>query len=375
MPSLQWFSMGAKMFQAMLQAIASARHSIRLETYIYTDGAVGQEFLMALVAAQRRGVRVRVLVDALGSWPLPGNFFAPLFWAGGEARFFNPLRFWRLGVRDHRKLLVCDEEVLFVGGFNVADEYNGDGVTKGWRDVGVRLENPQLAQSLAATFDELFELADFKRKPLMCLRAFTPRRRKSSTPDEQILLSHPGLGPSPLQHALRHDLRRARDVRIISAYFLPTWRIRRDLMRVVRRGGRVQLILPSKSDVLISQLASRHLVSRLLRAGVEIYEYQPQILHAKLMVLDGVTYVGSANLDIRSLKLNYELMLRLAEESVTAVARQQFDAYLPLCRRIEQPFWRKSRGHLQRLQSAWAYFLLARVDRWLALKQFRAVAD
>ena len=123
-------------------------------------------------------------------------------------------------------------------------------------------------------------------------------------------MSHPGRGASPFQTALYQDLAVAREVRIVSAYFLPTRRLRRDLLRVARRGGRVQLILAGKSDVLVSQLAARSLYRRLLKAGVEIYEYQPQILHAKLILSDGVIYVGSSNLDIRSLNLNYELMLR-----------------------------------------------------------------
>src|SRR5271154_2557605 len=162
-PAFQWHCTGREIFPAMLAAIEAAQKSIHLETYTYSDGKLGRQFLEVLLAAARRGVRVRVLVDAAGSWFLPGNFFNPLVAAGAEVRRFNPLHLWRFGVRDHRKLLICDESVIFIGGFNVADEYDGDGVIRGWFDLGVRIENPTLAVELLASFEELFALADFHR--------------------------------------------------------------------------------------------------------------------------------------------------------------------------------------------------------------------
>ena len=236
----------------MLAAIETAQKSIQLETYIYSDGKLGRQFLEMLLAAVQRGVRVRVLVDAAGSWFLPGNFFNPLVAAGAEVCRFNPLHLWRFGVRDHRKLMICDESVIFIGGFNMADEYDGDGVTRGWCDLGVRIENPTLAGELASSFEELFALSDFHRKPLLRLRAFKRRRKSQKKSAGELLLTHPGRGASPFQTALYHDLAKAGDVRIMSAYFLPTRRLRRDLRRAARRGARVQLILAGKSDVPVS---------------------------------------------------------------------------------------------------------------------------
>jgi cardiolipin synthase len=371
-PALRWLGTGREIFPAMLHAIQAARVSIRLEIYIYTDGELGREFRAALLAAAQRGVHVRVLVDAFGSWELPDNFFAPLLATGAEVHFFNPLRLWRFGVRDHRKLLACDETVAFIGGFNLADEYDGDGVTRGWFDLGARIEDSALIKKLSASFDELFKLADFHRQPLMRLRAFKRKRKSQPRPAGQLLFSHPGRGASPFQIALHHDLAHARDVRIISAYFLPTRRVRRYLLRAARNGGRVQLILAGKSDVLISQLAARNLYSRFLKAGVEIYEYQPQILHAKLIVADGITYLGSSNLDIRSLNLNYELMLRFEDKNIAAGAQEIFGRALKNSRRIE-PGWLKSQSWWQRWQHRWAYFMVARIDPLVALRQFRAV--
>jgi cardiolipin synthase len=374
-PALEWLRTGEKNFPAMLAAIAAAQKSIQLETYIYEDGRLGRQFLAALLSAAGRGVRVRVLVDAMGSWLLPGAFFQPLIAAGAEVRRFNPLRFWRFGVRDHRKLLICDENVIFLGGFNVADDYDGDGVKSGWCDLGLRLENPALAKQLIASFDELFKLADFHRRPLLRWRVFKRKRKRDQQKKSgcELLLSRPGRGASPFQSALYHDLATAQHVRIISAYFLPTRRLLRDLRRAARRGARVQLILAGKSDVLVSLLAARSLYHRLLKAGVEIYEYQPQILHAKLMLVDGATYAGSSNLDIRSLNLNYELMLRLEDKTVSAEAQEIFEETLNHSKRIELHQWRKLRTFWQRWRDYWARFILARIDPLVALRQFHAV--
>jgi cardiolipin synthase len=372
-PPLQWLNNGKDIFPAMLEAIQLARVSIRLETYIYSDGKLGREFMVALTAAAQRGVQVRVLVDAFGSWLLPGGFFAPLVAAGAGVHYFNPLRFWRYGVRDHRKLFICDDSVVFVGGFNIADEYDGDGVARGWCDLGARIEDPALAKELATSFEELFALADFQRKPLMRLRAFKRKRKAELKPGGEVLLSHPGRGASPFQMALHRDLPRTRNIQIVSAYFLPTRRIRRYLRHAARKGGRVQLILAGKSDVVISQLAARSLYHRLLKAGVEIYEYQPQILHAKLVICDGVTYVGSSNLDIRSLNLNYELMLRFEGKAIAAGAREMFEHALQNSRRIDPETWFESLSWWQRWQHQWARFLVARIDPFIALRQFQIV--
>jgi cardiolipin synthase len=274
-PVCQWLCAGDEIFPAMLAAIDAARKSVCLEIYTYTDSPLGKRFREALIRAQARGVRVRVLIDAVGSMSLPGSFWEPLRNAGGEVRQFNPIALKRFWIRNHRKLLVCDERVAFVGGFNVAPEYEGDGVKCGWCDVGLKLEG-RLAPQLAVSFDEMFARADFRHKHFVRLRKLGAKKIVA-LPTEQILFSGPGRGRSPIKRALRKDLARAKQVQIIVAYFLPTRRIRRDLMRVARRGGRVQLILAGKSDVFLSMLAAQSLYRRFLSGNVEIHEYQPQI--------------------------------------------------------------------------------------------------
>jgi cardiolipin synthase len=357
----------------MLAAVESARESVRLEMYIYSAGPLGDSFRAALTRAAQRGVKVSVLIDSIGSVSLAGNYWKPLEAAGGQARRFNPLALTRLGIRDHRKLLVCDERIGFIGGFNIAPEYEGDGITRGWFDFGLSVSG-HLAEELAIAFDEMFERADFHHKRFMVLRK-TDAKRTIYSRDEQLLLSGPGRGRSPIKRALRRDLARARNVQIVMAYFLPTWRIRRALARVTRTGGRVDLMLAGKSDVVVSQLAAQSLYRRFLMARLNIFEYEPQILHAKLIIIDDVVYVGSANLDQRSLNINYELMIRFDSAAIAAQAREFFAERRQHAREITLERWRASRSFWRRIKQRWAYFLLVRIDPYIARRQWRALPD
>jgi cardiolipin synthase len=356
----------------MLRAIDEARHSVRLETYIYSPGDLATRFLESLVQARKRGAHVRVLVDAFGSSRLSTRFFEPLTAIGGEARLFNPLSWHRLGIRNHRKLLACDGRVALIGGFNIAQEYEGDGVACGWCDIGLQIEGP-LAADLEISFDDMFARAEFKAKRFARLRRWVPVRPGGGS--EQLLLSGPGLGLNPFKRAIRRDFRIATSISIIAAYFLPAWRMRRELIQVVRRGGRVRIVLPGKSDVLVSKLAAQSLYRRLLRAGVEIFEYQPQILHAKLIIADNAMYMGSANFDQRSLNINYELMVRFKDPRLTADAHEVFAAVLQNSKAIHYELWRKEGTLWSRLKQRWAYLLLARLDPYIAERQWRALPE
>jgi cardiolipin synthase len=368
-----WLCKGDDVFPAMLEAIDLAVRSVRLETYIYAPDKVGERFRDALIRARQRGLSVKVLFDGLGSSKMTPAFWNPLRTVGGEVREFNPIALFRMGIRNHRKSLVCDERLGFVGGFNIAAEYEGDGVTCGWCDLGLKIEG-SLAAQLAAEFDGMFSRADFKHKHFIRLRRSTAKRTVNA-PHEQLLLSGPGRGHSPIKRALRSDLARARSVQIIMAYFLPTWQIRRELMRVAHRGGKVQLILAGKSDVKISQLAGQSLYRRLMKYNIEIFEYQPQILHAKLIIIDDVVYVGSSNLDQRSLNINYELAIRFEDAEMARQAREVFAGTLNHCKQITPEEWRKSRTLWRRIKQKWSYWLLVRLDPYVARWQWRALPD
>ena len=362
--TFRWLRSGQEAFPAMLEAIGQARQSIRLEMYIFSAETPGLEFQEALVQAAKRGVKVRVLLDSLGSFSLPAHYWKQLTEAGGKFRWFNPFKLGRFTYRDHRKILVCDELTGFVGGFNIAPEYAGDGVTKGWCDLGVMLRG-SLAAELAESFDHSFARAHLAHSPLQRLRKAVSRATISAE-GWRLLLSGPGRGYNYLKRTLATDLANAHTVQIICAYFLPTWRLRREIHKVVRRGGRVQLVLAGKSDVRLSQLATHRLYRSLLKAGVEIYEYQPQILHAKLFLIDEQVYVGSSNLDARSLNINYELLVRIGQKEVVDEARQIFHATLAHSRKVHLAGWKSSRSLWTKLMEQWAYFLLARVDPWWA---------
>jgi cardiolipin synthase A/B len=369
--TFRWLRTGDDVFPAMLAAIDAAQKNIRLEIYNFADSALGTRFRDALVRARQQGVEVKVMVDSFGSITLSGNFWDQLIASGGQFHWFNPMSLKRFGIRDHRKMLVCDEQIAFIGGFNIASEYEGNGVTKGWHDLGLQVTGP-LVRELAAAFDDQFSRADFRHRWFVRLRKSSATKLISAR-DGELLLSGPGRGRNPIKRILRRDLVNAQDVKIIQAYFLPTWRIRRELMRVARRGGRVQLILAGKSDVPLLQLATHSLYQRLLRASVEIYEYQPQILHAKLIIVDEVVYAGSANLDTRSLHINYELLVRLQDRKLAAEAREIFSHDLKHCQRVEQTVWRKSRTFWNKLKERWAYFLFVRVDTYIARRQFKTL--
>ncbi|HTD66363.1 MAG TPA: phosphatidylserine/phosphatidylglycerophosphate/cardiolipin synthase family protein [Candidatus Limnocylindria bacterium] len=351
----------------MLESIARAERSVRLETFIFHSGEVGDTFRAALVAAQKRGVRVRVMCDAFGSLKLMASYWDELVKVGGAFRWFNPLDIKRIIHRDHRKILVVDEEIAFIGGFNIGTEYCGDGVTCGWRDLGLRIEGP-LARELADTFNDLFARADCRHRRFQRIR-HTRADAVVTGPDWTLLLTGPGRGHRALKQSLEHDFERAKSIHIMSAYFLPNLRLLRELKRAAKRGAKVQLLLAGKSDVWLMRIATRGLYSSLLRVGIEIYEYRPQIMHAKVVVVDDVVYAGSANLDARSLSINYEVLARIPDQVLAEEARQIFAGDLKHSEPIEHKEFKKTRRLWESFIERWAFFLLARVDPYLARRQ------
>ncbi len=360
-------------FDACIATINSARETLRAEFYIFRDSAIGHRFLQALIGACQRGVRVQLLVDALGSVTLADKFFDPLKAAGGEFRWFNPLKFKRLGFRNHRKSVIADDSIAIIGGFNVGPEYEGDGVTRGWHDLGMRAP-ASIARELALSFDALWGQADYRHHLFTRLRRSTVQRI-ASTPDGQLLTTAPGRGPFFLRNAIVNDLRHAKNADVISAYFLPPRQMRREIIRVARRGGKVRLIMAGKTDVTLSQLAAQKLYYGFLRAGIEVHEYQPQIMHTKFFQFDQVCYVGSANMDRRSLMINYELLVRVQNPELAAQGTEFFENTLRHCVQVDRVAWRKSRTFWRKMREQWAYWVLSKVDPWLSSLQFNVMRD
>ena len=369
----RWLANGTLAYRRMLELIAAARTSVRCETYIWAADAVGDRFLAALTQAAGRGVTVRVLVDGAGSSALPAGYWRGLAAAGGTVHVFNPLTLRHFSLRNHRKLLLVDDAVAITGGFNIARDYDGDGIADGWRDFGLELRLPAALRPLADTFDRLF--ADH------LIRYWLRRRLRPRRGDRPLFSGQPGpvlfSGPrfvrNQFSRQLLQSLRHARHVRIISAYFIPSFRLRRALRAVARRGGTVELLLAGKTDVPLAQRAARSLYGPLLRAGVRIWEYQPQILHAKLALVDDACFVGSANLDARSLSINYELTIHLRDARLAAEATAMFTADLVHARAISLADWTASQTWLTRLRGSVARFLLTKVDPWIARRQLRDI--
>jgi cardiolipin synthase len=366
----QWYQTGDAFYHALLQEIGKAKESIRLETYIYDPGYPGDDIRDALDNALHRGVKVKVLIDAFGSMDLPSTYWSTVTAAGGEITFFNPLSYSRFALRNHRKLLVCDNKAAFVSGFNISGRETGDGITHGWRDLGLRLTGP-VVHDLTDSFDRLVTVAQFRHPRLPRLRLRRPRflHRQNDGPTPQLLASGPGGIDNTIKLTLLRDFHRARSIRIISAYFLPTRRIRKALTQAARHGRDVKIITAGKTDVAMARYAGRALYQRLLKAGVNIQEYTAQILHTKLIIADNVVYIGSANLDTRSLNINYELLVRIEDGHLAQEAREIFRDYLPHCQKINPNTWRQSRSWWEKLMERLSHFMLAKVDFILARRQ------
>lgn len=360
----RWLATGTAAFEAMLQHIERAQHNIALEFYICKPGALVDRFRIALLAARLRGVRVQLLLDAFGCDEVAGGYWRELEQRGGQLRWFNPMRLLRLTFRNHRKLLVTDRVNAIVGGLNLADEYDGDGVIHGWRDFALELQGP-MVDALTASFERMWTLAPFEPSSLRDFARAHPRLdRDASGP--ALLLAGPGCRTMDLRRQLYSDLRTASRVIVHAAYFLPSRKLGRMLADVALR-GEVRILIPASSDVPVAMLATRHAIRRIDNTAIRFFEYLPQMMHGKLLVIDDVVYVGSANLDVRSRLINYELLLRLPASTLAAQARGMFDTDLQHSRptTMSKPTW------WQRLHQHGAYWLLARFDPYIASRKLR----
>ena len=368
----RWLKNGLAYFNSLEPGLARANRSIRIEVYIIGDDSVGRRIRAALIAAVGRGVQVTVLADGLGSAELPSGWWTPLVKAGGQVHVFNPLTSRRIGIRDHRKLVVVDDRMAWIGGINLSDDYAGDGFSQGWADCGFCVWGAA-AEELSKEFD-LMVAECASRQP----KVVVGRIRRGTRPPARVIgkglelmVSGPGRMANAFQKSLREDVAGSRQVRFAVAYFLPGYRMRQLLRRIARRGASVQIVVPGRSDVPVALRAARHLYSGLMRSGVEIWEYQPQVLHTKLFLANRAAYVGSSNLDTRSLHINYEIMLRLTDPELVSQGQSMFVDLLERSTRIDPVAWATSRSWLERWREQWAFWILSRADpyvtRWLAM--------
>jgi cardiolipin synthase len=335
------FFRGAEAFASMLAAVEDARIEVLLESYIFKDDPTGREFQQALIAAAKRGVVVRVLADGFGSFETRGGFWKHLRDNGVDARLFHPIGFSLrlLKFRDHRKILVADRRIAFTGGMNIGDEYGSSRLKKHevFRDTHARVEGPA-ARGMAVVFQEGWAQAGGGS---IGLEPWTEKE----APGARVLIldSRPGRGVRETASILAATIAAARRrVWITMAYFAPRTRAIGILGGAARRGVDVRMILPGRSDVRVVRHAGHGFYAQLMRRGVRIFEYQPEILHAKTMVVDGlVTVVGSTNFDFRSFELNAECNFLIKDEPTAARMERQFDEDLTQSREILRAGWRR----------------------------------
>jgi cardiolipin synthase len=369
MATVRLLKNGVEAFPAMFEAVDRATSSIALEMYIVTDDETGREFRSHLAGAARRGVHVMALVDAWGSWELPDSFWDELRIAGGVVRWFHPIARGLLPFRNHRKLLLIDDRTVYLGGMNIADEYyRGRAGLAPWRDNVLEISGTEVAR-LRRSFKRMWARADspFRRLFLRLRRDRGMRPTRYSVPSAvRFLESGPEDPTRPVRRAYRQIIQSAvKSVDLAMGYFYPHGRMIRILKRAVKRGVRVRLLFPQKTDVRIARWAARGLYGRLLRAGVEVWEYLPTMMHAKLAIADDTLIAGSANLDMRSGWINYELVATVADPVLAARARTDFESDLGQAVRIRLEEWRK-RPAIQKLKERFSYCVLARADIFFA---------
>ncbi len=346
--------------QAMLILIDSAQQSIALSIYMFHNDTSGSEVRDALVRAAERGVAVDVLIDSFGSAEVADSFFRPIADAGGQYHYFSSR--WRLSyvIRNHQKLLIIDDRHALVGGYNITDQYFGRRGPESWEDLGVTLSGPEVAR-MGAYLRELIALSADGGMRLLALRRLIRSWHAGSGPI-QWLVGGPTNRLSPWALSLKRDLQSAQRADLVAAYFSPSQTILRRIAGVPKRGGVLRLILAGRTDNGATIGAARILYGYLLKRNVQIAEYQPQLLHTKLLVIDDAVYIGSANLDVRSLFINKEVMLRIVDPAFAAHMRAHVNAMDSDSIQQDDEIHRARLGWLSRLRWSMAYLLVNTID-------------
>ena len=333
---------GDEIFPAMLEAIRGAQQTITFETYIYWSGAIGQQLAEALIERARAGVRVHVMLDWLGSGDIDERYVTQMEEAGIEVRRYNPLR-WdtvaRMNNRTHRKLLVVDGKIGFNGGVGIADPWTGHAQDpQHWRDTHFRVGGPVVAQMQSAFLDNWIEVSGHVLHGV----AYFPPIEPVGAHTAQVFTSSPGGGAESVQLMYLLSIAAANNsVQLSMSYFVPDNVAVNTLVAARKRGVRVQMLVPGPyMDRKALRRASRFEWGPLLRAGVEIYEYQPTMFHCKVMIVDQRwTSVGSTNFDSRSFSVNDEANLNIYDAEFARAQVRIFDEDLRHSRRITLEEW------------------------------------
>jgi cardiolipin synthase A/B len=343
---------GDNFFPALLRDIAAARESVHVESYIWWKGAICNQLAALLAQKARQGVEVRLLVDASGGHKMDDNLEKLMKDAGVQLRKFHPVRISNLGRlnnRDHRKLMIIDGRIGYIGGLGIAQEWTGHAQDKDhWRDTGVRVMGPIVNRMQGAFCENWVE----ETGEIPAGAKYFPRLAPVGTTAAHLAYTSPTGSVSSVQVLYYLAINAARrEIIIENPYLLPDKDAIAAMANAVKRGVDVKVIVPATNatDSPIVQHASHHIFGTLLSRGVKVYEYQPTLLHQKVIIVDGVwSCVGSTNFDDRSFQLNDEISMGMLDPNVAAQLRAAFLADLQKAKQRSldewkhRPFWHKA---------------------------------
>lgn len=320
---LCFYPAGADRREAMMAMLRGARHSLKLCFYIFAEDEVSREVRDALAEAAARGVAVTLIIDRFGA-AASDRFLAPIREAGGTTHCFSSRWSTRYLIRNHQKMIIADDARAMFGGFNVEDDYFAPPESNGWSDLAISVEGSAVT-GLVQWFDKLAQWTDDDGSP-----RFRDINRAVARWDWSVeegggrarwLVGGPTRGLSTWARCVIRDMKHGHRLDMLMAYFSPPSHLMRRIGRIARK-GQTRLVMAGKSDNAATIGASRSLYRFLLKRGARIWEFAPCKLHTKLIVLDDVVYLGSANFDMRSLYLNLELMLEVRDASLAERMRE-----------------------------------------------------
>jgi len=336
---------GEEIFPAKLAAIRKAKRTINYAQYVFEDGGPAEDIAEALAERCRAGVKVNVLLDAVGALAMPPTHRSTMSEAGCRVETYRPLSPFtldRVNFRNHRRILVVDGLVGITGGSGISGKWSGNGRQEGrWRDTDIMVEGPVVEQLQGAFAENWLEATGVA----IGGPEYFPRSRLESrgSVEAQVVRSSPAGGSTAMYTMFLLALASAKhSVYITNPYFLPDEKMTTTLIAAARRGARIVLIVPGAIDHNLVRQASRSEFGRLLKRGIQIYEYRPALLHAKTMVIDGVwATVGSTNLDHRSFALNEELNVVLYNTNIAQRLETVFEQDLANSKQVTYEDWRR----------------------------------
>lgn len=349
---------GDEFYPAMLEAVRNAKKRVAFETYNFNEGKAGEEFTEAFAAAARRGVTVRLVLDAFGASAPPANLNQRMKDAGASVVWFNQFGPWTIestNTRTHRKLLLVDGEIGFTGGAGVADFWLGSAQDKDhWRDTQFKVTGPAVRLLEACFFENWLEAGGAGAPEL------DQQGREANGPSRSMVIwSNPIGGVSNVKLLYLYAIAAAsRTLDIQSPYFVPDASARAALADAAARGVRVRIVSDGDTtDAKSVKHASRRTYDRLIRTGIEVYEYSPTMMHAKIMIVDGMFAVfGSGNFDNRSLELNDEVTLAVFDHALAGNLTTAFEGDLKHSKRWQLDEWRRRPWHWKVREVFWGIF-------------------